>query len=187
MKENVILFFNKVSKQFGGMIRATEDTVLSDEYFIYKEVILDLEKETWEGNYDSGQVVPIDSFKDKPIITEYMLNGQCSQKIERQYPAHKQLNIMSDLLEVLLAKAEFNNPDLKGKSEVEAFKDMIEYIRHTRENNHRWKASYENSDSHIYSSADEIENYITNELDGGVRNVVGRPIKKPETPWRRDY
>ena len=67
----------------------------------------------WHGDYDTGS---IQSKAEKPLVTESLLKYNTNVKILEQYPIHKQLNIIIEML---------NASDIPN---TEAFTEMKTFI-----------------------------------------------------------
>jgi len=184
-KQKTQLIFNKITGAYLGSVsyngsdpnKQTEN--LGDpehDAMTYLLRDMDIETETWEGNMTTGSIIPLDDVT--PTMDEYTLNSSAKDKIFREYPFHKQINIMTDLLEILLSKVEVE-PD-----EIADFDLMREYIKKIRENNSRYKEAYLNHTDYDYIDKEEYMRRMNDQLDGGLRDVVGRPPVKVETPWR---
>ncbi len=92
------LIFMKSNGILIAMIDRDQDTDYIDtEKFNIREVDMDNENgDYWNGDYDTGSV---QSKSDKPVITESALKFNTNVKVLEQYPLHKQLNIIIEMLD----------------------------------------------------------------------------------------
>jgi hypothetical protein len=105
-----------------------------------------------------------------------MLNTIASKKVEKEYPEHRQLNLIHGMLEAMAKKLELD--PIEDGEVVAEFEDMMEYIKHVRENNKRMKLAYAKSPYFDYHSKEDIKKAFEDEIAGGLRNIV----KKPQLP-----
>jgi hypothetical protein len=92
------LIFMKSNGVLIAMMDKDQDTSYIDtEKFNIKSVDMDNENgDYWNGNYDTGSV---QSKSDKPVVTESALKFNTNVKVLEQYPIHKQLNIIIEMLD----------------------------------------------------------------------------------------
>jgi len=92
------LIFMKSNGVLIAMMDKDQDTSYIDtEKFNIKSVDMDNENgDYWNGDYDTGSV---QSKSDKPVVTESALKFNTNVKVLEQYPIHKQLNIIIEMLD----------------------------------------------------------------------------------------
>jgi hypothetical protein len=92
------LIFVKSNGVLVAMMDKDQDTSYIDsEKFNIKTVDLDSDNgDYWHGDYDSGSV---QSKNDKPVVIESALKFNTNVKILEEYPIHKQLNIIIEMLD----------------------------------------------------------------------------------------
>jgi hypothetical protein len=95
--------FNRLSGAFVFLLgRMDEDAPQIDQtHFVAKEVVLDPDVEMVTGTLNTFEIVL--QAKQPPVIDEYQVNAQCSEKILKLYPLHRQLTVLGDLLEQVVS------------------------------------------------------------------------------------
>ena len=85
--------------------------------FKVKEVEFDNTTHYWDGDYDTGSVKPM---HDKPIVKESEVNYNANIRVLEEFPLHKQLNIIIEMLD----QADIPNTEnlTKLKEHIEAIK-----------------------------------------------------------------
>ncbi len=183
--KTVWIAFNKVSGRkvmelsAVGMDDETFQARLNHQYYDYKEVTLDPELQTYVGDFDTGEVVNrVDQGED---LSEYYVDALCHAKIHRIYKEYHQLNVMRDLLSYMMTSMGIQ--DDESIPEVLAFNEMDEYIKKILVNNENLKQAYSSTDAYNYLTKEEIDNYSSEMLDGGLIDVIRRPDVTIRTPW----
>jgi len=179
-KQKVKVMFNKITGALLGIIsHGTGEREIvepdADSPIIFKEVEMDRETETWQGTMADGGIVPLS--ERKSVITEFMVNSGAKSKIQRKYPQHLQVNMLIKMVSLLLDKSDL------PEEEVQEFRDMVTYIEHIRANNRRYKEAYAKNPNYEYLSANDLVEKLNDELEGGLQEVVGRPVRTVDTPW----
>ena len=138
---------------------------INDKYFKFREIEIDETKQKFVGDYDTGQVVDIDS---APVdVTESQLNGACGAAIENVYPAHKQLNAIAGVIKLLITEHK-----LQG-DEVDQFNKVFDFIAGRRTMNEKFKNAYMNGpDWNYISTEQEMENF-NKVVEGGIHEEIG--------------
>jgi len=174
MKEKIILLFNKTSNRYMALLleRKINRDKLKDKYFKFKYVEMDPELQVWQGDFETGKIITIAEDTTPEFIDEYMLNTIAQKKIEKGYSESKQLNLIAGMLEAISKKLEMSEEEFPVVSE---FNDMMEYIKHVRENNARYKLGYAKSPFFDYHSKEDIKKAFEDEIEGGFRQVVPKP------------
>lgn len=169
--------FNRLSGAFVFLLgRMDEDAPRIDEtHFIAKPVELDPDTQMVRGTVDAFEIVL--QADQPPVIDEYRVNAQCGDKILKLYPLHRQLTLLSDLMDVVLKEAKVTGPA------VEAFQEMRTYIAECRQRNARYKEAYTESADFIFLDKKSLEQRVLDELDGGLHEVIGGPLSSVPTPF----
>ena len=128
-----------------GVFTADITDTLKDNQFILnsldttkfkvKEVEFDNTTHYWEGDYNTGSVKPM---HDKTIIRESEVNFNANLRVLEQYPLHKQMNILMEMLD----KSDIPN--------TEHFNKMQEQIKAIKEETEEQKRVYEEDDAFEY-------------------------------------
>lgn len=169
-KKKVFLQFNKTSGVFVTTISGiTSDSILNKEFYNYIEVEMDVNKQTVEGTYDDFKIIDKDSLPTR--VYESHLNKLCHEKIIKEYPLVKQIDVMRSVLEEMIT-ASGSTTDFTTE-----FDEMNSYIDEIKRRNKVIKESYKNSKGHQYISiAQQTEEY-EKKLEGGIHEAIGpRPI-----------
>lgn len=174
----VILVFNKFTGQYIGMTYGTEAMELAEEqcdstHFKYKTAELDLDTETWEGDFDTGKIIPVG--QQTTMISETELDADCQDKIFRQYRYYHQLNVVYGVLDQLIAAA------LLDESLLTDYREMRTYIQRIVENNARYKEAYAQQEGYEYLDKQREREVLNAQLEGGLHEVMGRSTH-PSTP-----
>lgn len=109
-------------KDTGGLIgeitsEMNRDALVLDRFLIKSVEIDEDAGEYWYGDYSTGE---IRSRSDKPVITETYVKYTTNVTILTEYPIHKQLNILIDMLA---------NSDIPKTSEFTAMKEFLDAAR----------------------------------------------------------
>lgn len=161
--------FNKITKVFVMIMQRPEDiSGLNHDFYLYKEIEIDRDKEKVIGNYDNFRVAAIES---EPLeINEDGLNQLAREKILKVYPMHDQLTILGQTLEKIA--------DAVGV-ECEDLKEMNDYIAEVKRLNNLRKEFYASDPSYKYMSTEEFEELFIARREGGVMQyepTAYRPI-----------
>lgn len=113
------LLFVKTTGALIGEITAEMDTSVMDlSQFHTKSVEIDEELgQYWSGDYNTGSV---QSRFEKPVIVESQVKYYTNLKALEQYPIHKQLNVIIDMLD---------KSDLQKTEEFVKMKEFLESVR----------------------------------------------------------
>lgn len=114
--QNILLFNRKTRVLIGTLDSKMDLSTVDQNRFITKVVEMEPE-EYYFGDYDTGKVLHPD---DKPYISEKNLRFFATQDILSEYPVHRQLNIICDMLA---------QSDLKKTPEFEKMMEDIKIVR----------------------------------------------------------
>jgi len=158
-KTRCLAQFNKLNKMFTTLLGVVEDpSLLNQELYLYKEVLIDTNQETIIGTYDNFEIV---NYHDMPMeVTEESLNRLAREKILEVYPMEKQLSILGTLLEKI---AETSN------IECEELKEMNDFINEVKRVNNIRKEFYASNPDYKYYSKEEFDNFLTKTYEGGIQ------------------
>ena len=137
------LIFMKSNGVLVAMIDKDQNTDYIDtDKFHIKTVEMDNENgDYWHGDYDTGS---IQSKADKPVVNEGLLKYNTNVKILEEYPIHKQLNIIIDML------------DTSDVPNTEAFTAMKAFIDAAKANLDEKVTAYStNSDAYVFVSTED--------------------------------
>lgn len=167
----VVLVFNKFTGAFIGSTYGSAEMNVTAETcdqtnFKYKEVDINPELETWEGDYETGKIVK--HADQKVIITEEELNIDCQDKIFRKYRYYRQLNILYGVIDELIKMVGIDDEKLAP------YNEMREYLSKIRENNDRYKEAYKNTPGYEYWDKAKEREELNKQLEGGLHEVIGR-------------
>jgi hypothetical protein len=147
--KSMVLMFNKSNGELIGDLPPEQKIRgLNGNEVMTKVVEYDPSTHVYIGTYHEGKVVAIDDIRadDVPVIDEEILNLNVKGNIEGEYPLHKQLNIMMEML---------NNSSI---SNTEEFQKMYDYIKDERERNKARKDVYKSTESsYIFISKENIK------------------------------
>lgn len=157
-RETVLAQFNKINKTFIMLMQKPDDLdLLNHDLYLYKEIEIDVEAESINGNYDSYTVV---SIADQPReINEDTLNEFARDKIIRQYPLEDQLSILGTMLERVA--------DSVG-IECEELKDMNDFIAEVKRTNQIRKDYFAANPDYTYYSTEDLDAIQAEKYDGGI-------------------
>lgn len=169
-KKKVFLQFNKTSGVFVTTISGIlSDSILNKEYYDYVEVEMDVNKQEVIGTRDSFKIE--DKSKLPVKVYESHLNDLCHEKITKEYPYVKQIDVMRSVLEQIITTTKISSP------EVSEFDEMNSYIDEIKRRNKVLKESYKNSKGHQYISVKQQSEDFEKKLEGGIHEAIGaRPI-----------
>jgi hypothetical protein len=121
-----LLFIKDSGVLIGELPVDADNSAFNLDKFVVKPVEIDHEEgEYWYGDYTTGE---IRARTDKPLITESFVKYNTNAEILNEYPLHKQLNILIDMLD--------KNATVKT-DEFVAFKNYLDAARanHTEQVN----------------------------------------------------
>lgn len=157
--------FNKSSGVLVGMMNADCKDQINETYFNFREIELDESTQKFVGDYETGQVVDIDS---APVdVTETQLNHACGVAIENVYPVHRQVNAMVGLM-----KAMVEQTGIKGQ-EVDEFNKVFDFIAGRRKLNEKFKKAYQTGPDWNYMSTEDEAAHYGKAIEGGVHEDMG--------------
>ena len=148
-KQQMTLMFNAKTGILLGE-KPAENPELDFSKFKFKDVMIDPILEFYDGDYDNGQV---QSVEEKPILNESIVNSQISNDIETEYPLHKQLGIMMDMLD---------KSDMPNTPE---FAKMFEFITDNIAKGKEKKKVYKESDAYHYETEEEAQDKARKAID----------------------
>lgn len=137
------LLFIKGSGTLIAMMDAEADiSGINTETFDIRTVDLDLDEgEFWHGDFNTGE---IRKKGEKPLILESQLKYNTNAKILEEYPIHKQLNIIIDMLA---------NSDITKTPEFTALKEYLDAAR--TNHNDQVSAYASNPGAYTFVSTDD--------------------------------
>jgi uncharacterized protein YlxP (DUF503 family) len=95
--ERNLLFIKSTGTLIGEIPQDTDSSQLNLDKFLIKTVEIDDEAgDYWYGDYSTGEVR---SRSDKPVLTESYVKYNTNVTVLKEYPIHKQLNIIIDMLD----------------------------------------------------------------------------------------
>jgi hypothetical protein len=146
-----LLFLKSTGILIGEITEETDASVMDLTNFYVKSVELDEDQEEfWDGDYHTGSVK---SRMDKPVVTESIVKFNTNLKVLEQYPIHKQLNIIIDLL---------SKSDI---SKTPEFVEMCEFLKQMREEHAEKVQYYANSkDTYLWVSEKEEQEQIKKKI-----------------------
>ena len=122
-KENKTFLFNAKNGTFTADLTETlkENQFIMDSLdltkFKVKEVEFDNTTHYWDGDYDTGSVK---SMHDKTIVRESEVNYNANLRVLEEFPLHKQLNIIIEMLD---------QSDIPNTENLTKLKEHIEAIK----------------------------------------------------------
>jgi len=137
------LIFMKSNGVLVAMMENDQDTSYVDlEKFNIKVVEMDSDNgDYWHGDYDTGT---IQSRTEKPLVNEATLKYNTNVKILEEYPIHKQLNIIIEMLDA---------SDVPNTDEFTAMKAFIDAAKANLDE--KITAYSTNSDAYTFVSVDD--------------------------------
>jgi len=131
-----LLFLKSTGVLIGEITEDVDTSVMDLSQFLTKKVEIDEENgEYWYGDFNNGM---IKSRFDKPVITESQVKYFTNVKALEQYPIHRQLNVIIDML------------DKSGLPQTDDFVRMKEFLQAVRDE-HNEKISVYSSNPNIYT------------------------------------
>lgn len=132
-KLRTLLFLKSTGVLIGEITPDTDDQVMDLTNFYVRDVQIDEEAgEYWFGDYSTGGV---QSRMDKPVVTESALKYASNVKVLSEYPVHKQLNILIDML------------DKSNVEKTPEFVAMKAFLDQVRDFHQQKKAAYSSNDN----------------------------------------
>jgi len=120
----------------------TDRTALNLDNFLIKTVELDEDSgDYWYGDYQTGEVR---SRSDKPVITESYVKYNTNVMILSEYPIHRQINILIDMLD---------RSDIAKTAEFSAMKEFLEAAKQ----NHQEQVRSYSSNTGAFTFVSETE------------------------------
>jgi len=147
MEKKTFLFNAKNGVMVADLTETLKDTPdvmqnLDVSKFKIKEVEFDNTTHYWDGDHDTGSVKPM---HDKPIIYERAVNASANMRVLEQWPLHKQINAIIEMLDAA---------DIPNTPKITELKAHIDAIK---EETKQMKKTYEQDDAYVYVKvADEI-------------------------------
>ena len=131
-----LLFLKSTGVLIGEITEDVDTSVMDLSQFLTKQVEIDEENgQYWYGDFNTGSVK---SRYEKPVISESEVKYYTNLKALEQYPIHKQLNVIIDML------------DKSGLPQTDDFMKMKEFLEAIREE-HNEKISVYSSNPNIYT------------------------------------
>lgn len=139
-KEKFKMMFNaKNGALLGHLPQGMSTFGLDPDEVKVKTVEYDPDTEVFLGTYSEGKVHKItDVDTGKAYIDEEILNAGVADQIAEEYPIHRQLNIIIDMV---------NKSDMPNTPE---FTKMMKFIQDLREMNKTRKEEYKKGDAYYY-------------------------------------
>lgn len=149
-KVKTVLLFNRKTRVLIGTLDPNLDLGSVDQdRFITKTVDMDPE-EYYYGDYDNGKIYHPD---DKPYISEKNLKFFATQDIQDDYPLHKQINIICDMLKQ------------SGIPQTPEFQKMLEAIEPVRERVNQQIKAYASTNAFAFLSNEEDQELVKKRYD----------------------
>jgi hypothetical protein len=140
-----LLFLKSTGVLIGEITDDVDTSVMDLSQFYTKNVEIDEDNEEyWHGDFSTGTVK---SRLTKPLITESQVKYYSNLKALEQYPIHRQINVIVDML------------DKSGIPQTEAFMRMREFLQAIREE-HNEKISVYASNPDVYTWVSESEEHL---------------------------
>jgi|LauGreDrversion4_2_1035121.scaffolds.fasta_scaffold133290_3 hypothetical protein len=137
-----LLFIKNSGVLIGEITPETDRSTLNLDSFVVKMVELDEDAgDYWYGDYTTGEVR---SRADKPVITESYVKYNTNVSILNEYPIHKQLNIIIDMLD---------RSEIAKTSEFTALKEFLEAAKQ----NHREQIASYSANAAAFTFVSEAE------------------------------
>lgn len=156
--------FNKLNNMFTTVLGMVPDmSLLNHDYYLYREIEIDLENETIVGTYDNFTIINI---HEQPLeITEDMLNELAREKIVKEYPIERQLTILGSVIERLADQAGIEADDIK---------EMNDYINDIKRTNKIRKQFYANNSDYDYKTTEELDEMVAKKYEGSIQAYEGQ-------------
>lgn len=144
-KTRELLFLKSTGVLIGEITDDVDTSVMDLSQFYTKHVEIDEENgEYWHGDYSTGT---IKSRMSKPLIAESQVKYYSNIKALEQYPIHKQINVIIDML------------SKSGIPQTDDFTVMKEFLEAIREE-HNEKISVYASNPDVYTWVSEAEEHL---------------------------
>lgn len=170
--------FNRLNGELVSVTSSPLGEAQYDEnYYIGRPVMYDFgaNGDKIEGNIlISENGVITDNFKvlaadeQTPTIYEAQLNAMAAQKITKNYPLTKQLNLL-----VACVNRLGKEHDLLETEEFDALNEMIEYVNYCVQVNQTKKEHYANDPTVNYVSDEAAAEAQSRSMEGGVHEAIG--------------
>lgn len=141
-KKTMELMFNAKTGILLGEKPEGDPKVFDFSKVKFKTVEIDEIMEYYDGDYDTGEIKSVD---EKPVLNESIVNSQTELAITEQYPIHKQLNILIDMV---------NKSDMPNTPEFTA---MMQHIADQVEAGKEKKEVFKESDAYVYVSEEQAK------------------------------
>lgn len=140
-----LLFLKTTGVLIGEITEGVDTSVMDLSQFDIKRVDINEEDgEYWYGDYATGMVR---SKLEKPVIAESQVKYYTNLKALEQYPIHKQINVIVDML------------DKSGMPQTDDFMRMREYLQAIRDE-HNEKITVYASNPDVYTWVSEEEEHL---------------------------
>lgn len=151
--------FNKLNGLFTMILGKVDNiSMLNHEYYVYKEIEIDVDNEKVVGTIDNFQIVNI---HNEPFeVTEDSLNLFAREKIVEAYPIEKQLTILGKTLEKLADAAGI---------EAEELKELNHFIDEVKRINGLKKQFYADNPDYRYVSSEDFEEMLNKKYEGAIK------------------
>jgi hypothetical protein len=158
-KVEALAQFNKLNGLFTMVLGKVDDmSMLNHDFYIYKEIEIDVENEKVVGTVDNFKIVNV---HNEPFeVTEDSLNLYAREKIVEVYPLERQLTILGKTLEKIADAAGIESDDLK---EMNYFIDEVKRINSLK------KQFYAENPDYRYISSEEFEEDLNKKYEGAIR------------------
>ena len=161
MTKKHILLFNKESGVFFAKLNHEALAGIDSTFFTVRVLEFDEDTHKWNGgNATDGKVELINEIV--PVITEHMVNVQCTVAINSVYKPHHELNALFDVLNEIVEKENMSS------EAVDRFKQIRDFISRRRLLNARYKVAYENDPNWNYLDKATVEEQSLLEGAGGL-------------------
>jgi hypothetical protein len=137
-----LLFIKSTGVLIGEITPETDRSSLNLDNFVVKTVDLDEDLgDYWYGDYQTGEVR---SRSDKPVITESYVKYNTNVSILVEYPIHRQINILIDMLD---------KSDITKTPEFTAMKEFLDAAKQ----NHKDQIESYSSNTGAFTFVSEAE------------------------------
>lgn len=137
-----LLFIKNTGVLIGEITPDTDRSTLNLDNFLVKTVELDEDSgDYWYGDYTTGEVR---SRSDKPVITESYVKYNTNVTILSEYPIHRQINILIDMLD---------RSDITKTAEFAAMKEFLDAAKQ----NHQEQVRSYSSNTGAFTFVSEAE------------------------------
>ena len=165
-KTRALVQFNKISGAFVSVMSWVDPATLNQDYYEYRETEIDFANEYIKGDLSNWEVARNDSRPE--VITEELLDLSAQQRITKEYPVVKQVNIIARAVQQICAKLDI---------QVEELEEMIDYISEVKRTNQVRKEFYRDNPDFEYWSYEDVAKEEAKQLEGGLHEAYGgRPI-----------